>query len=75
MTITQPQLIPPETADELPRNTESPTAEVSPPDQYDGGADQHLNEEDDLVRDVTAMETTLVGDPDAQPIRHKIPNT
>ena len=44
MTIIPPQLTPPENADELPKNTE-----VSLPDQYEGGADQHQNEEEDQV--------------------------
>jgi hypothetical protein len=53
MTIMPPQLTPPEIADELPRNTE-----VSLPDQYDGGADQHQNEEEDQVCNVTVVENT-----------------
>ena len=68
MMITPPQITPPEKADELPRNTETPTAEVSLPDQYQ-------NEKGDQVRDVTVVENTPVGDPDARPIRQKIPNT
>ena len=74
-TITPPQLTPPETIDELLRNTETLTAEVLLPDQYDGGTDQHLHEEEDKVSDVTVVETTPVGDPEARPIRQKIPNT
>ena len=65
MMITPPQITPPEKADELPRNTETPTAEVSLPDQYQ-------NEKGDQVRDVTVVENTPVHDPDARPIRQKI---
>ena len=53
VTITPPQLMPSETTDDLTKNTETPTAEVSLPSHHDGGADQHLHGDEDQLCDVT----------------------
>ena len=72
--IKPPQPTPPETTDQLPRNTETPKAEVLLPVQNDDGADQHHDEEEDQVRYVPVVETTPVGHQDARRIRQKKPN-
>ena len=75
MMILPPQPTPLEIIDDLPRNTEMPTAEVTLPDQYDGGVDQHLHGREDQPRDVPVVETTPVSDQETRPVRQRIPNT